>query len=183
MKKSFFDILLDQVLRDRDAEEAKPPQPPTEDEEAKTLEEKAKKEAEKRERKKIAELLKKEEEVKQQTLQKFKRVVRQEVEQIKKEKQDAKRLAILESPTKHFLWKCVNSKGDKLHGIMEDAPVFEIQRGLFTYKLTPLHGMRERMERAKAGNIFSAVDVQTLKNRAERALNDVLAFEKKNPVV
>lgn len=170
MRKGLFDIILDQIMKDRDAEESKAPTSEVSEEE-KTLEEQAKEAVKKREKKRLDELLKKKKEELEEKVQKVKRKVRQEVDDTAKKEAEKRVLSILESPTKNLSWKCI-SNGNHLQGSSKGKALFEIRRGVSTFELRPMAGsnMRDRLKRIGAGNIFTAPDVQRLKMKADKLL-------------
>ena len=142
MKKGLFDIILDQIMKERDLEEntIQPPKDEQSDEE-KTLEEQAKEEVKKREKKKLDELLNKAKKEKEEKLAQAKRKAKKIAAEQKKADAHKANVSALESPTKNIQWKCITS-GNHLHGSVNDVAIFEIKRGaskkLFPHKVSYL---------------------------------------------
>lgn len=181
MKKGLFDIILDQIIRERDEPPKASKTPPSdENEEAKTLEEKAKEAVKKREKNKLDELLKKKKEELEDRAQKVKRKVRKEIDDAAKKEAEQRALSLLESPTKNLSWKCVTN-GNYLQGSSKGKALFEIKRGVSMFELRPMKNSDTsvRLKRIGLGNIFTAPDVQRLKAKADRLFEQI---EKAEPI-
>ncbi len=192
--KSLFDILIDQIVKtekEKAKEEAnrlksKKADTPT-PEEPNTAEEQAAAEVKRRAEKRLKEAMKKQDEKIDNLLSKQKRSVRAlQKEEKEKIKVDAYR-ASLTAPTARLQWESIGRNMHHLRGSLNGEPAFEIKLGLATFKLYLMDpklkegvSIKKRAEKAKIGNIHSSSNVYVLKQKAEKLILRIEAFEQKN---
>lgn len=183
MKKGLFDIILEQIMKERDMPDLLK-EKPSEAEGEKTLEEQAKKAVKLRERLRLDDLLMKQKKEVEEKIAKEKRKTKRKAKDEAKRKYEEQVISMLESPTKNLSWKCI-SGGSHLQGIASKNALFEIKRGISAFELRPTShedsriNMRLRMKKIGMGSIFTSPDVQRLKAKADRLLEQVMHTEMK----
>lgn len=198
--KSLFDILLDQILSsEKEAEKeaakarkkakkgAKDEKETAEEDtaKAKTLEEQAKAEVKRRAKKKLEEAFKKSEEKMAEALAKQKRKKRGLERSMRDEEARHAFEESLVAPTARLQWKSAPGNIHHLHAFIGGEHMFDIQRGVASYKLSLMDprlkdrlSLKQRAKKVGMGNIFSSINVYSLKDKAEKLLSRIELLEK-----
>lgn len=188
--KNLFDILLDQILKGE--MEAKKPKKKgaksTQEQvdEIKTLKDKAETEVKKRAKKRLEEKFAKSEKQAEEALANAKRKKREATKEANAAEEVRRQIDLLEAPTGRAQWECVGGNMGHLVGRIGKSQVFEIKRGILTYKLqlssvAPGKSQLSLAERAKKvglRNNFSLSNVYLLKEKAEKVLLHIETLEK-----
>jgi len=181
MKKGLFDMLLDQIMKERDREESSIPSKDDPEKDL-SMEEEAKRQVKLREKKKLDELLNKKKKEVEEKVQKLKRVERESIREQERKEAARKLIQFLETPTDRLTWKCV-SGSNNLQGSSNDSVLFEIRRGISAFELRPMSNgnekvnMRLRLKQLRTSNIFTDSNVERLKSKADKLLERVEKME------
>lgn len=175
---SLLDILLSQMLNgkkkpEKQEKDAYPEGSDDPKEGDPTLEEQAELEVRKRAQRRMEELMKAEEVRIEEAISRQKRKLRNIKAQEQKQSVKESFLSSLVVPTKRLQWDLVDNDPDRLRAFLEGEHVFDIKRGIMTYKLSLVGNtsLFHRAERSKQSNVHSSVDVYRLKSKAEKMID------------
>jgi hypothetical protein len=147
---------------------------------------KAKEEVRKRAQKRLDEAMKKQADEVNILRSKQKRMFRNEQRLIEEKEREDAQIASIIAPTKRLQWDLVDGNIQHLRAFLNGRHIFDIKRGILTYKLY-LSDLKvekgvsfaQRAKDVQMGNNFSGLNVYDLKTKAENVLKRIEELEKR----